>query len=212
MYSQYEEEKYILEAFAHPHWNPMTATTPRFLDIGAFHPKDKSNTRALFELGWSGVMIEPSPGPMRNLLEEYGNEARITLVSAAVGLNPGLVSLYITDDAVSTSSESVRSTWREVGGYFGNLLVPVITFEQIIPEGDIKGHPWDGFRQFDFVNLDAEGISADLFRNALLDHGWRPHCWCVEHDGRADELKSLAMGPGYYCVYENGTNIVLVKR
>lgn len=62
MYSQFYEETFILKAVE-------KCEGSRFLDVGAFHPTDKSNTRALYEAGWSGVMIEPSPVPMRNLLE-----------------------------------------------------------------------------------------------------------------------------------------------
>ena len=61
MYSQRDEEKYILEAFD-------GKTDGRFLDIGAWHPTVFSNTRALIEMGWSGVMIEPSPGPFLNIV------------------------------------------------------------------------------------------------------------------------------------------------
>ena len=33
----------------------------QFLEIGAYHPEEFSNTRALVELGWGGVYVEPSP-------------------------------------------------------------------------------------------------------------------------------------------------------
>src|ERR1700683_5262801 len=80
-YSQYGEQAAILAAFAPtPKEGVVIVQEARFLDIGAYHPTDKSNTRALFELGWSGVMIEPAPGPMRSLLAEYGNEPRIALI------------------------------------------------------------------------------------------------------------------------------------
>ena len=111
MYSQAQEERYLLEAFnGHPGL--------RFLDIGAFHATQLSNTRALFELGWSGVMIEPSPGPMRSLLAEYGNEKRITLIQAAeVGIEGGLASMWISEDAVSTSEPANYELWKEQGGF-----------------------------------------------------------------------------------------------
>ena len=32
-----------------------------FLDLGAYDGVDLSNTRALTELGWAGVCIEPNP-------------------------------------------------------------------------------------------------------------------------------------------------------
>ncbi len=206
MYSQQSEEKLILEAFlGRSNANPMGW---RFLDVGAYHPTQFSNTRALFERGWSGVMIEPSPGPMRALLKEYGKEPRITLIQAAVATNCGLVKMQITDDAISTSDATVAETWKDSGGYFGSMLVPSITPQQIANQ----------FGGFDFINLDAEGISVDLFR-AMIGLGWRPLCWCVEIDGRAAELAAVAESAGYksagddaFGTLGNGTNVVWVSK
>ncbi len=189
-YSQFEEEKYILEALKH--------STGRFLDIGAYHPKVFSNTRALYERDWSGIMIEPSPMPFDSLLREYGNDERITLICAAVGFETGLVKLYATADAVSTTSEKEHEVWATEGGFYGSFLTPQITLEQISNQ----------FGGFDFINFDAEGISVDLFRRAM-DLGWRPRCCCVEIDGRMGELASVATGRGYKIVYANGTNAVM---
>lgn len=206
MYSQQKEEEQILEAFQNHRGH---LTDGRFLDIGAYHPKTFSNTRALFERGWSvGVMIEPSPGPMRTLLKEYGREPRITLIQAAVSLQPGMIEMQITDDALSTSDAGVAETWRESGGYFGKMLVPAITPHDIA----------NRFGGFDFINIDAEGVSVDLFSH-MITLGWRPTCWCVEIDGRAGELAAIAQGAGYksagddaFGVLGNGTNVVLVRK
>ena len=212
MYSQADEEKYILEAFAGKRGvaelRKLLDSPSRFLDVGAYHPTEKSNTRALFELGWSGVMIEPSPGPMRALLKEYGNEPRITLIQACCSIAVGLVDMFISDDAVSTSDAIVQRTWREAGGYFGRMCVPSITPTQIANQ----------FGGFDFINLDAEGVSVDLFA-AMIGLGWRPRCWCVEIDNRQAELAAIAEGAGYKSVNDarfgvlgNGCNAVLVRK
>lgn len=195
-YSQYDEEAAIVEAF-----ECHRGALLRFLDIGAYHPKEKSNTRALFELGWSGLMIEPSPGPMRALVQEYGHEERITLIQAAVGVEQGLVSLFVSDDAVSTTDVENFKVWEKAGGYFGNVLVPSITPEQISNQ----------FGGFDFVSLDAEGKSVDLFLH-MLSLGWQPRCWCVEHDNRLAELLTAATEKGYIATMTNSCNVVLVKK
>lgn len=192
MYSQYDEEFHILQAFDH--------RDGRFLDVGAYHPTEKSNTRALFELGWSGVMVEPSPGPMKALLKEYGNEPRITLIQACVAIEPGLVNLNVSDDAVSTSDAGVHETWKEAGGYFGTMLVPGITLESIANQ----------FGGFDFINFDAEGCSVDLLQR-MLALEWGPRCVCCETDGREAEIISTASSR-YNVVYGNGTNILLVRK
>lgn len=211
-YSQQNEEKYILEGLGFPDdviatgadWAVETkdgSRQGRFLDIGAYHPKALSNTRALFELGWTGVMIEPSPHPMLDLLAEYGNESRITLVSGAVACEPGLVLLHVTDDAVSTSSDVVFELWNKKAKYIGKMLTPGIPLEYIALR----------FGGFDFINIDAEGISVDLF-HGMMKLGWSPKAFCVEHDGREGELIKAATARSYSVTYGNETNLVLVLR
>jgi hypothetical protein len=211
MYSQYEEEKHILDAVGGlgsltEHGStlaelPDGITRPRFLEIGAWHPTDKSNTRALVELGWSGVMIEPSPGPLLNLLSEYSGNDRITLVSACVGLEPGIVELMVTDDAVSSTDRHQYDAWKDVTKFRGALHVPVLTWEMIT-------NRWGGFQM---ISLDAEGLSADLFL-AMLAAGLQPTCVVVEHDSRLEELCSAATPLHYNVTYANGTNAVFIRK
>lgn len=190
-YSQDQEEKYILEA-------TRGAPNKRFCDIGAFHATDKSNTRALYEAGWSGVMIEPSPGPMLQLLDTYGNDEQIKLVLAAVGLEAGWADLHVTDDAVSTLKREEYERWKDHAKFRGVLLVPVLTLETISLR----------FGGFDFISLDTEGTSPDLFLHAM-ELEWKPQCWCVEHNERTTEILAAATAAGYRCTYGNGTNLVL---
>ena len=222
-YSQYDEQQYILAA--------LEGEPGRFLDIGGYHPTDKSNTRALVELGWSGVIIEPSPGPFINLLrgcvqcgnvpselfgerheagglkpcvkcgslESYGMSDRFTLILAGVGMEARLVRFHATDDLVSTSVDAQREVWSKVGGYYGHFLAQLLTLEQIQNQ----------FGGFEFVNFDAEGVSADLFIKAM-DLGWRPRCCVVEHDGRTTMIQSKAKD--YNVVYTNETNVVMVRK
>jgi len=195
-FSQYDEEQAILKYFKQP-WSE----TPRFLDIGAWDPKVFSNTRALFERGWSGVVIDPSPNALLGQLKEYGDEdSGVQVVAAAVSLGSVPTSMWITADSVSTSSKTVYELWKEKGGFFGRMIVVPITWAQI-------NNWWGGFQ---FVNIDAEGLSVDLFR-AMLESGAEPDCCCVEHDGRLVELAELATTRGYKLLYSNGTNAVFGK-
>jgi hypothetical protein len=223
-HSQSDEEKYILEA--------VGDQPGRFLDIGCWDPITFSNTRALTERGWSGVMVEPSPGPFVELLRcctvcavgvderehelygqrkqrecgkcgglRYGFDPRFTLIHAAVAVLPGLIEIDVTDDAVSTSDKASRETWDKDGGFYGKMLIPAITLEQITTQ----------FGGFEFVNLDVEGQSAELFLR-MLDLGLQPNCVCVELDGRLTELGAKATPLHYNMVYSNGTNAVWVRK
>jgi FkbM family methyltransferase len=216
-YSQNGEQSAILQALGFPTiiGDPadMVDVHPgRFLEIGAFHPKQNSNTRALYELGWSGVMVEPSPGGMNSLLEAYGQERRIVLIQAAVGLAPRLAPFQITDDALSSSDEAHIERCVKAGYAFkGEVLIPQLTLERLFMEVG---------NAFDFVSIDVEGGSADLalqyfamvrehpqsFREAAP-----PHAIIVEHDHRVPELTAAGAAKGYRVALKNGENLLLVR-
>lgn len=194
MYSQYDEERFILEAV-------KDRECTRLLDIGAWNAVDFSNSRALIEQGWSGVLVEPSPGPMLGLMKEYGESERITLIQALVGTAPGLLQLHVSDDAVSTSFDAEYDRWKGNAKFLGKILVPVITLPDLA----------NRYGGFEFVNIDAEGASVDLFLT-MLQLDWQPTCVCVEHESREGEIIAAATAQHYSVVYGNGTNLVLVRK
>jgi FkbM family methyltransferase len=195
MYSQYEEEPHILEAVGH-------ASEGRFLDLGAWNPKVFSNTRALWELGWGGVMVEPSPEPFTALLNEYGECKRVALIHAAAGFHDGFMRLHATADGVSTSDEETYKKWRETVNYTGIFWSPVVTLRTIIDQFGPR---------FDFVNFDAEGLSVDLFSQFVGELGQRPQCVCVEYDDRLKDARAAAKCAGMRERYLNGTNAVFSR-
>lgn len=202
-YSQYGEDVIIAEIFSRINGGPF-----RLLDIGAWDPIEKSNSRLLIEKGWSAVLIEPSPTPLRNLIAAYGPRftlkpaQNIVIVGAAVGLQSGMVRMAITDDAVSTSSFDVEKLWQEKGGYVGHAYFPVITLN------DIFNHCGGNY---DFVNIDAEGLSVDLAIEYLKTEAF-PRVICVEHDNRIVELSQAAQARAYSVRHTNGTNLILEHR
>lgn len=198
-YSQNNEQSAILAAFAS---DPFVGT---FLDIGAWHPTDKSNTRALYEQGWTGVMVEPSPGPFSVLVAEYGGGmprlSCIQLINAAVTFESGTVEMWVTDDAVSTADQANYEKWKNHAKFNGKIQVKAVTLEEIFAEHG----------EFDFVSIDAEGTSTDLMHR-MFELGHFPKCVVVEHDNRTNEILSDATARGYACTLANGENLVLVKQ
>lgn len=195
MYSQQQEEVHILETL-------KDIDKGLFLDIGAWNAKTFSNTRALYEKGWSGTLVEPSPGPLRGLLEEYGNEERIRIVSgAAVGALPGLTQMWISDDALSTSEEPEYEKWKPHATFIGRLWVPNIPLRWLI--NDDRG-------AFDFVSIDTEGTSVDLALEMIRTRNDMPLCISVEHNNRINELM-VGAAPFYNMVHANDTNVILRK-
>lgn len=198
-YSQNDEEKFILQACL---GGSHAEDKGRFLDLGAFHPTVFSNVRALYEKGWSGVLVEASPGPFLSLLKAYGEDQQITLINGAIGLTSGFAKMYATDDAVSTTSEEVHKVWEKDGGYYGSFLTPQIEIERLLNRFG---------RDFDFINIDIEGNSAAVFLR-ILELGARPRCFCVEHDGKSGQLDAAAVAAQYDRTHFTGENCVYKLR
>jgi FkbM family methyltransferase len=195
VYSQRGEDVTIAQVFS-------GARAGRFLDIGAWHPFQLSNSRMLYERGWSGILVEPSPEPFLALLKEYGYDERIILIQAAVATERGLTPFHASADAVSTSESSNYERWKDHAAFQGRFYVPSITL------GDIFNQ-FCG-ESFDFVNIDTEGTSVNLL-HTLLKTEMFPRCVCVEHDSRIEEIVSVGASKGYRAVLTTVENVVLAR-
>ena len=186
-YSQNAEEAAIIEAVGDDQIGI-------FLDIGAYDGEAKSNTLALVERGWSGVLVEPSLHAFTRLLKLHGGKSHLHLVHALIGINSGLSPFWnSTGDAVSTTLKSHFENWSKQTGFDPPYYMPQISIEQLIAY-------FPFLRIASVVNIDTEGSSADLFMRCPL----RPKVFCVEKDGRREELLVKAENTGYKLTYESG--------
>ena len=182
----------------------VDARTGRFLDVGAFDAYEMSNTRALFEDGWGGTLLEPNPTHAERLRAQYAGEERVEIrevavVPVALAHRPAV--LAVTDDATSTVDRATEAKWADEVAYSGHLEVASCTLDDL----------WDG-EGWDFVNLDAEGYSVPLLADLLrltAHHGRPPRCICVEYDSELRAVRDLALRYGYGLIFTNGTNAVL---
>jgi FkbM family methyltransferase len=196
MYSQNDEEQYILEAVGD---GPGV-----FLDIGAFDGKTFSNTAALADRGWSGVLVEPSMNAFTALRRRYADNPRIQLVHAAVGCVRGLVKFWESPDAVSTTSEKHREVWESAAAFQEPYYVAQVT----IP--DLLNLP--SLRSLDLVSIDTEGTSSEIFAHWFTLSIPKPKVFIVEYDFRDEELALLAKGAGFDSAYKSNENLVLVHE
>lgn len=193
-YSQNDEEYHIAR---------IVGDKPgRFLDIGAYNPKLFSNTRALFDRGWSGVMVEASPGPFMDLMIEYGECDRIELVCAAVTPLRGMVRFHHSEAGVGTSDQPHYQKWRDKAKFDGHFWANGMPLSDLLCQFG---------SDFDFVNIDVEGNSANMFLDALRFR-LLPKCFCVEHDGRQQEISNAAVRAGYCMEHLNGENVIFARQ
>ena len=193
MYSQNNEEKIILQKFA-------KINDGKFLDIGAFDAFALSNTRALFEKGSSGVMVEPSPPRIEVLKRQIDDEPRIQLCEKAISSTSGFVKFFYTSDALSTIEEKHLIKWNK--HKFTESEVETITPNMLF---DQYGY------DFDFISLDVESNNLDVIQHIPFEKLTNLKMICVEHDTYYKEMTSLLAKYDFKVVLRNPENIIAVR-
>jgi len=201
MYSQGGEEAIILEVFG--------AFVGCFLDIGALDGVSLSNTRALSELGWSGLCVEANPYAWQLLHSVYPDDPVKTLC-ASVWPHPEIRTLHLNQDGLTTSIADVFGRGQSHGLHFyGSCLSPTV-------------HPRElaRFGPFDFVSIDAEGCDVEIVRHGreilagtrlLCVEKFEP-CSTQREKDRRDILEACSSHGFIEVVGETPGNILLTRK
>lgn len=191
-YTQNEEETYILQSLS-------SIPTGRFLDIGAHDGITFSSTRKLYENGWTGVYVEPSPDVLPMLHKNVGSNCKVLPV--AIGSTNGSMDFYSSGiDMVGTLSLSHVKLWQN-NVKFHKTTVDVITIDELEKQVGT---------QFDFINIDVEGINLDVF-NQFDWSKWNPKCVCVEYESYKNYMTNVMEKNGFRLVYTSSENLVFTK-
>ena len=150
MYSQRDEETHILKLIGD--------RTGRFLDIGAGDGKTFSNTAALVDRGWEGVLFEPAAGQFALLQGYYEDNPRLTLVRAAIDVGRDPIMFWESPDLLSTTYAPHYEHWKKDGQYSKPFLI------WPMPVGYIFNH-WG---PFDFISIDTEVVTI-LTDNSIIE-------------------------------------------
>jgi FkbM family methyltransferase len=205
-YSQLGEEAFILGFFEK---NP-----PRrkyFVDVGAFDGIIFSNTRALYELGWKGALIEPHPLPFENLKETYKGDRAMKLLQVAIGkqeVRGNMVELshppirQYGDLMLSTLIENEKKRWPHLKNWY-RMNVQLISLKAALAIGMMTP---------DFMSIDCEGMDVEVLESAEFVKGdpRLPMLVMIEHNenrnGALDSEDRLLSDLGYERVYMNPIN------
>lgn len=199
-YAQFGEDELALEFFG--------VKMGRFLDLGAFDGKTRSNTLLLAERGWSGVAVDASWEVVPKALEAYRN-LDVKFVSAAVGVAPGLTPFFDCMHAnLSTCSEELLRKTPGMRALKGRRLVACVTVRQIA-----EAFPGP----FDYISIDLEGMTWPVLQTMpLKDLGCRMACveylhpiYTVEDEG--PKIKEFMAHGGFSLKASTPSNFVFVR-
>lgn len=173
-----------------------------FLDIGAYHPFRFSNTRRLYESGYKGVFVEPSPILRAAFEKEYGADPEIVLLPVCVGAKNGVATFWDAGgDATSSLIVEETTKWTEAyGTKFTPMQVEVVDVPELL-----RRCPYS---KFDFVNIDTEGNVWEIVKQFDFP-SLKCKVVCLEWNGRQEQLYLEHLGrQGYVEIHRNAENMI----
>lgn len=199
MHSQNLEEKYILDYFG-----DYVGT---FCDIGVNDGVTLSNTRALFERGWTGVCVEPSPLAFIKLKDNYKDAKGIYLYNLAIGTHNGRVKLYESGEhlgkgdvgLLSTVIEDEKERWTK----------------EKFQEREVKCFRWKTFtnrltiKKFDFISMDVEGLEPRILEQIDLTD---VKALCIEWNSKKEFKDAYdSLTKGFKIIYTSAENLIYAR-
>ncbi len=205
-YAQHGEDLIIANAL-----HALGVARPTYVDVGAHHPLNVSNTALLHKRGNHGINIDANP----NLIAAF-RKLRPNDVNLNVGVGPkaGWMDFYFIDDFSGRNSFDKRAAEEFVRQHpeFSVRYVRKIevrTLDEIIEE-HAKG-VWP-----DFMSIDVEGLDYSIIESSRLDSRWGPRLLCCEvvsslsDDASGDVIKLLA-SRGYRPFARTIGNVVFAR-
>lgn len=166
-----------------------------YVDIGACFPDVASVTRHFYDLGWSGINVEPMAEPFARLEAERPRDVNLNL---AIARRSGQLPMFAGPSIGESSAVRPHATARPE-------LVPCTTLEALC-----RLHVT---RPIDFLKIDVEGLEYDVIAGGDWD-AYRPTIvvvevtlpWSTTRAPAAELIATHLAGHGYREVYFDGLN------
>lgn len=178
---------------------------PTFLDLGAHHPVNISNTYLLYNRGSRGINIEANPN-MIALFSFYRPED----ITVNCGVTPfssnSTLTYYMYDDTSGRNTFSIKEA-ATVKNFDTSKNIPVLmkNINDIVEEYCNGSWP-------DFLSTDLEGMDFDILMAANFTQT-KPKIICSEvRRGEFAAFNSLMTHEGYFCHSRMGENLIFVQN
>jgi FkbM family methyltransferase len=153
-YSQSGQDIMLLNIF-----KLLKIESPTYLDLGAHHPTQISNTALLVErLKAKGVNVDAHPQAIQFFKQQRPKDINVCL---GVGPTRGKLNFYIWDDtsAINTFDKERAQRWIECGHRVSVTQVEVVTLQDILDMYCDGKYP-------DLLLMDIEGLDHAVLESA----------------------------------------------
>lgn len=172
-----------------------------FVDIGAFHPTNISNTYHFYKKGWRGINVDATPGSMEmfKLLRPHDINLEIGVADKECQMNYYLyhskaLNTFSEDGVKYVKAQFDLDPYRSVETNFMPLSKILDTY---FP---------NSVNQIDFLSIDVEGADEVV----LLSNNWekyKPKVICIERHMNYNEFKDTTV-----CKFLESMNYIFAAK
>lgn len=204
-YSQCGEDLLICDLL----YKVLKIEKPTYLDIGAHHPFNISNTALLYSRGAIGVNVEANPNLIGEFYKHRPNDENVQ-VAVVPDKNTKSVTLHMYDKWSGRNSCIAGYLESDPFGALperDKIEVPALTINQIVS----NFCQWGKFPNF--LSVDIEGLDYDVLASADFENLGYPDVICVEalRYRQPERLVELMKSRGYEVLIRIAINLVFIK-
>jgi FkbM family methyltransferase len=198
-YAQHGDDFAILNIF-----HRLKIKAPSYLDVGAHHPFDLSNTALLYARGSRGINVEANPSLIEAFKESRPQDMNLC---AAVGPVKGVGQLSRFSE--TSGINTILPVFKADVILHDIITVPITTVDSIID--NCADGVWP-----DFFNLDAEGMDIEILKSINFKDRDGPKVICAEAVSQQtgdveNELRSIMLPRGYKVHSWAGNNMLFIR-
>jgi FkbM family methyltransferase len=193
-------------------FNARNIGKPSYLDIGAFHPFELSNTAKFYRKGSRGINIEPNPEQFHYFTRYRKNDQNLNI---GIGKkNDRLVYYKMNASTLNTFDQKTAEELVEQHGFqiTGKVELPVTDLNHVITV-------YAGNRFPDFLSLDTEGLDIAILEQIDFVNNY-PKVICVETleyspnlaGPKKQRLIDFLLGKDYMLYADTYINSIFVNR
>jgi len=206
-YSQCGEDLIVQFVF-----DNLSIKNPSYIDIGAHHPFNLSNTALFYEQGSRGINIEPDPILFKEFLLHRKSDTNLNI---GISDKSSIQDFYVMNaPTLNTFSKVEADKYSKEGDFYVKEVVKINTSEL---SGILEKHTQGIFP--DFLSIDAEGIDELVIRSIDFNSNF-PKIICVEtisfsmtgNGTKNYELISYLQNNGYLLYADTYINSIFVRK
>lgn len=200
-FAQHGDDLVLMNIF-----NSLGIEKPSYLDIGAHHPFNISNTALFYLRGSRGVNVEANPNLIQAFVTQRPDDINLNV---GVAGSPGTMSFYMLDQhsGLNTFDGARAAELKAMGFEVRDVIeVDVVTVPQIIEEYCGGVFP-------DLLSLDIEGLDLIALRSIQYDVA-KPKVIVVEcNDGESrTQITQLLESKEYFLYFRAVVNLFFVHN